>query len=714
MSNEGLIQIKKFGSFQANISKLSRKIIRVGLVQINSSFSGQTYFPYSVGILQAYAQKNLSNSEFYEFKIPIYTMTPIEEAVNYLIDADIVGFSVYVWNFENSIAIARELKKRKPDIVIVFGGPHVPDGHKQFKRIRKIDPTDCDFKRMRISMTEEFHRTYPFVDIGCHGEGEQVFKRILERMSIDDCKDKHDLPSVSFLEPDGSFFQNPRIPRLMDLSEIPSPYLSGVFDPLMKKYDKQVWIAMWETDRGCPYQCTYCDWGGAVEDKVSSFSIEQIAKEVEWFSRNKISYIFIANANFGILKQDVKISELLSVAKKEFGYPQAVSVQNAKNPKPHTIQALETLERGGLNKATVMSLQSVNPATLKAVRRDNMKLDEYYEIQKRLASEGVYTMTDIILPMPEETYDSIANGVSVVISRGQHNRIQFNNLCILPNAEMGDPEYQELYGMEIIKTKIINSHGTRNESISGIEEWQNFVVATKTMPRKEWIRARVFCWITGALYFNKLLQIPMIVLHEVYGFSYRELLELFSEKFFLISGSDKDFPVLLEIRNFFIEISSGMLDGRQEEFVHSKEWLNICWPPEEFIFIKLCREGKLSKFYEEAYSAFSMLAKNSNRDVSLVLLRDAITLNQSLIKMPFVDTNLKINLSYNLWDFYRMVLLGKPIELELKENEYVIDRTTEKWKTWEEWYEKMVWYSNRRGAYLYGNIRLGQEIAGHH
>ena len=62
MSNEGLIQIKKFGSFQANISKLSRKIIRVGLVQINSSFSGQTYFPYSVVIFHAYSQKNLSNS----------------------------------------------------------------------------------------------------------------------------------------------------------------------------------------------------------------------------------------------------------------------------------------------------------------------------------------------------------------------------------------------------------------------------------------------------------------------------------------------------------------------------------------------------------------------------------------------------------------------------------------------------------------------------
>ena len=47
--------------------------------------------------------------------------------------------------------------------------------------------------------------------------------------------------------------------------------------------------------------------------------------------------------------------------------------QNAKNPK-NTIEALKILEKAGLNKATVMSQQTLNPESLKEVRRDNMDL----------------------------------------------------------------------------------------------------------------------------------------------------------------------------------------------------------------------------------------------------------------------------------------------------------------------------------------------------
>ena len=50
----------------------SARETRVGLVQINSSFSGQHYFPYSVGILQAYAMKHLREPERYKFLLPIY------------------------------------------------------------------------------------------------------------------------------------------------------------------------------------------------------------------------------------------------------------------------------------------------------------------------------------------------------------------------------------------------------------------------------------------------------------------------------------------------------------------------------------------------------------------------------------------------------------------------------------------------------------------
>ena len=691
------------------------KTIKIGPIQLNNSFSGQCYLPLSVGMLQAYAKKHLSYADYYEFLLAIYDFAPIPKIVDRLSDADILAVSLYVWNFENSMAIAKEFKKRYPDRLVIVGGPHVPDSKKQFQRIKKADPKPDELKRKRIGMTEKFHRDHPYIDIAVHGEGERAFRHILEQVAIDGLKNKSRLPSVSYIDSDGIFHQNPKLMRIFDLSNVPSPYLDGIFDHLMAAYPDQKWIAMWETDRGCPYQCTYCDWGGAIEDKVSSFPIDRIRKEARWFGDNKIPYIFLANANYGILKQDVDIARSLAEVKKITGYPEGISTQNAKNPKPHTLEALEILEKAGLNKATVMSIQSKNRETLKAVRRENMKPEEYKSIQSRLRVQGIYTMTDYILPMPMETYDSLLNGIAEIISDGQHDRIQFNNLSILPNAEMGDPEYQELYGMEIVRTPITNTHGKKNASISGIEEMQNLVIATNTMPRKEWVKARTLCYMAAFTYFNKLLQIPTMILHEIYGVPYQDILESFMEK----PAQTEDLPIFLEILGFFHSFSKGIQDGTQEEYFHSTECLNILWPPDEYALIKLCRENKLEEFYEEAEKIMMSLIQS---DKSASPLLDAIRLNKSLIKLPFKINDLKITLSYNIWDIYRAVRLEQKLTLEKGIYTYIIDRTTKsnlaninmRWDSWEEWYEKMVWWCNRRGAYLYGNKNPTPDLEGHH
>src|SRR3990167_3987680 len=436
----------------ATIIPKPKNKIKIGPIQLNNSFSGQNYLPQSIGMIQAYAKKHLTHAEDYNFLLPLFTFMPINEAVEKLSGADLLVLSLFVWNFENSMAIAREFKKRYPDRLVIVGGPHVPDSKKQFQRIKKTYPRPDELKRKRMGMTEKFHRNHPYIDIAVHGEGERVFRHILEQVAIDGLANKSNLPSISYIDNEGIFRHNPKLERMHDLSGVPSPYLSGTFDALLTAYPDQKWIAMWETDRGCPYQCTYCDWGGAIEDKVSLFPIDRVMQEAWWFANKRVPYIFIANANFGLPKQDVQIAQTLADAKLATGFPEGISVQNAKNPKPHSFVALEILEKAGLNKATVMSIQSKNFDTLKAVRRENMKTEDYQGIQKELRAKGVYTMTDYILGMPMETYESVLNGVSEIIEDGQHDRIQFNNLSILPNAQMGDPEYQEEYGMETVRT----------------------------------------------------------------------------------------------------------------------------------------------------------------------------------------------------------------------------------------------------------------------
>ena len=94
------------------------------------------------------------------------------------------------------------------------------------------------------------------------------------------------------------------------------------------------------------------------------------------------------------------------------------------------------------------------------------------------------------------------------MENGQHNRIQFNNLSILPNAEMGDPAYQAKYGMVTIESKIINIHGERVELDDDVPEVQDLVIATAATPLADWRRTRVFCWMAALLHFDKLFQIP--------------------------------------------------------------------------------------------------------------------------------------------------------------------------------------------------------------
>ena len=660
--------------------------INVGLVQINNSFSGQNYFPYSVGILQAFAEKNLDNIDDYHFLNPVYSRIPVLEAVERLSQADIVAFSTYVWNARITLKIAETLKSRNPDVFIIFGGPHVPD------------------------RSEGFLRKNPFIDLACHGEGEQVFLSVLRNFRSGDWRSA---PSISYLNKDGSFAQNPKGPRLMDLSVVPSPYLEGVFDRLMEANPAENWIALWETNRGCPFSCTFCDWGSAVASKVYSWEIERLYREVDWFAAHKIEYVFCADANFGILPRDVDVVRYCAQIKDKFGYPQALSVQNTKNATERSYLVQKILSDAGLNKGVVVSLQSVDTDTLVAIKRSNIKLETYHEVQKRFAAEGVETMTDLILALPGETYDSFSRGVSAIIENGQHNRIQFNNLSILPNAEMGDPEYQKKYGMVTVETKVINFHGELNDSGDEPFETQDLVIATDSMPEADWVKTRAFCWMAGFLHFDKILQIPLVVLHETTRTSYEELIKLFAEGRFNHLGSSEDFPILTEICDFFTSKATDIQNGGSE-YCHSKEWLNIWWPADEFVLIKICVENKLDAFYDEAQRVIALLCDSKSVDLPFDVIREAILLNKSLIKLPFQTSDLHLELSYNVWDFYRSAVTGKRVPLEPRATQFHIDRTKETWDNWEDWFRKVIWWGNKKGAYLYGSKAVDAERAGHY
>ncbi len=645
---------------------------KIGLVQINNSFFKQNYIPYSVGIIQAYSQKYAKNIDDLEFLLPIYKRISINDALEKLAPADIVLFSAYVWNFNLSREIARRLKEKYKDKLIIFGGCHIPK-----KRI------------------DEFMLENPYIDIVCLGEGEFVVKEILDNYNT---RSWDKVPSIVYRNENDDIIKNQQCERINNLDDIPSPYLEGTFKPLIASVSDESWIALWETNRGCPFGCSYCEWGDNYQKKFYSFSMDRLKKEIDWMSDNKIEFIFCCDSNFGILDRDIDIAMKVAENKRQFNYPQALSVQNTKNSTDRTFEIMKLLSDSKLSKGVNLAFQSMNSDTLKSIGRQNISNESFSILQKKFNEYGIETFSDIILGLPEETYDSYTKGIDMIIKSGQHNRIQFNNLSLLPNSEMGEKEYQNNYGIKFVKSRIINIHGSLVDN-EEIEEMQDLVIETKKMPREEWIKARTFSYMISFLHFDKLLQIPFVILNGIYGIGYKELTEAF------INCDHAKYPIIAKIVDFFERKSRDIQDGR-EEFCESKEWLNIWWPADELNIIKLFTSGEDLKFYNESGSLIKEYLENKSINSDPLLIEETIGLNKELIKLPFQNKNKVLELNYNLWELYKSILSGKDIKLNKGKKKYKIDKTKETWNSWEEWCQKVVWYGNKKGAYIYNVIPI--------
>lgn len=644
--------------------------INVGLVQIGDSFGeNQYYLPYSVGLLQAYAQKYTTKTDVsFCFGAPIFKRVSVASAVELLADKQVALFSTYLWNFRLSLEIAKRLKELKPDIVTVFGGPQAPEDQ---------------------SMLEEFLRKYPFIDIASYGEGERSVLSILENFQTDWLN----MRSVGFLDRDKKFVFLRSADRINDLNEIPSPYLEGVFDELIAANPEVNWSAMWETNRGCPFTCSFCAWGANGKRKVFHYDDARLSSEIDWFAARKIEFIFCCDANFGMFARDIEIAKKVADSKAKIGYPKAFSVQNTKNSKQDIFELQKVLNDAGLQRGVNLALQSVNAQTLKSIKRSNISSDTYNELQVMFTHENIPTFSDMILGLPDETYESFTEGIAQIIASGQHNRIQFINLTILENTEMAEKSYIEKYGLVISESKIISHHTSLND-LEEVYETQQLVVGTSSMPVEKWIEARVFCWLTSLLYFNKLLQIPFMAIDKVCGLSCKTLVELF-----MCKRNDK--PTFQMILNLLRQKAEAIRDG-ECEYVASKESLNIWWPIDEFVFLTLAKNGVLDSFYREAQEVLCEYLRELDLSFAIDVVVEALSVNQKLIKQPFLEENESLECRFNILDFYTNLVAGRHIEIEEIPSSYEIERKSVVWKSWDEWCLEVVWYGTKRGAYMYG------------
>jgi len=456
--------------------------------------SNNYYLPYSAGILWCYLEQFPELMDQYQLGQVIWKRDPVAEVVEQLKHHEIVGFSTYVWNRNYNYELARQLKLANPNCYIIFGGPEVPNS----------DP--------------DIFKNMPYIDCVVVNEGEIVLKNVLENFGS-----QQQLLSVKglVLNIDGQAHDTGVAERINDLDTVPSPYLTGFFDKMIADNPDHTWSVVFEPDRGCPYQCTYCDWGSLTYSKVKKFNLDRLYAELEWFGKNKIRYIMVANANFGIFpERDHLIADKIVDVHSRTGFPYSMYISWAKNQKQEVVNIAKKLK--DLTGLTV-SIQTLDPTTLKNIKRDNLAINKIEEIFRLCNLQNIPVHTEMILGLPGETLDSWKRGIYRLFEAGNHTSISFYSAQILQNSEMNLLQ-RKLQG---IKTVHIRDFLAGSEQQEEIDETVEAVIATKSMPAADMIEALLFNLYINSFHVTGITTFISWFLYQNQGIAYSDFYDNF-------------------------------------------------------------------------------------------------------------------------------------------------------------------------------------------
>ncbi len=322
---------------------------------------------------------------------------------------DILAFSVLGWNYREFAALAETFKQLNPQGWVIFGGNHVSQ---QGQRVFAM---------------------HPHVDVVVNGEGEFTFRDLLlARLDERSPHALHDIEGISFQDELGVVATTRDRPRIDDLDEVASPFLTGAI-PLTDEHGRFPYdVALLETNRGCPYKCSFCYWGGAVGQRVRAFSRERLRQEIELFARNKVHTLVLCDANFGMMPIDLEFVEDVIAVRERYGYPRSIETSWAKNKSAVFYRIVKAMKDAGLHSSFTLALQTLDENTLDLMNRRNMKVNDWESLAEWLGKEGLDCYAELIWGAPGETietfmkgYDRLANHVS---------RVAVYPMLILPNT----------------------------------------------------------------------------------------------------------------------------------------------------------------------------------------------------------------------------------------------------------------------------------------
>ena len=385
---------------------------------------------------------------------------------------DVLSFSVFGWNYYSFGHLAETFKQLSGRGWVIFGGTHV------------------------ANQADRTFRQFPAVDVVVNTEGEFVFRELLlARLSGRRTTELHDVAGISFRAEDGTVVTTEPPGRIQDLDTIPSPFLTGAI-PLTDadgefRYD----VALMETNRGCPYKCAFCFWGGAVGQRVRAFSRERLREELEIFAFHKVHTVVLCDANFGILREDLEFVEDVIRLKEKYGYPRSIEGSWAKNKSKVFYDIVRRMKSEGMQSSFTLALQTLDESALERMHRRNMKLNLWEDLVHWLRDEGLDCYAELIWGAPGETPESFLAGYDRLAR--YMTRIAVYPLLLLPNTDYS--EHRAAFGFTTVRGDEDDFEYVLSNETMTIQqnlEMKRFMVWARTLAehlvfRRIWVPMRV-------------------------------------------------------------------------------------------------------------------------------------------------------------------------------------------------------------------------------
>lgn len=315
--------------------------------------------------LKAYSEREFT-IEIAEYTIKDPVMNVVTDL--YLKSPDVVGFSCYIWNIEETIKIVSMLKKLKPQLTIVLGGPEV-----------SYD-------------TEYWMKRLPEADFIVMGEGEETFHHLLTE--IRDQKRWHLVFGAAYRKGEEIIINPPRSKLVLDT--IPTPHRFEEDIPALPNR-----VVYFETSRGCPFNCQFCL--SSAEVGVRYFDLERTKSDLEYLVDSGAKLVKFVDRTFNI-KRDYAMDMFGHLIKNHGGCTFQFEI-TADIMRPEVLDFLAGNTPKGLFRFEV-GVQSTNDRTNELVMR-RQNFEKLKRTVMKVKDSGVIDQhLDLIAGLPEEDYDS--------------------------------------------------------------------------------------------------------------------------------------------------------------------------------------------------------------------------------------------------------------------------------------------------------------------